>query len=375
MKKTITDIFADLIAFETTPDNSTANHEALAYIERFLSERGMRINRHEYEGHMSLVATTHDTTKPRIMLAAHIDVVPAPPRLFRLEERDGKFYGRGTYDMKFAVAAYLQLIDDIQESLNLYDIGIMITTDEELGGRHGVKALLDKAGYRAEACVLPDGGSNWDIEQAAKGLLWVVATARGTASHGSRPWEGQNAIEKMALFLQAVQRELFVVQNNNTSTFNIGMIRGGEAVNQVPATCIAEIDVRPVDREAQAAIVDQLNTLAAEYDVNVEYPLNDSPINVDLANPYVVAYVQSVEKAIGRSIGSVKSNGGSDARYFAAYDIPTLVGYPTGGGQHSDDEWLEVKSLYQFNDALHDFVEQTAQAAPTAASLATLQKI
>jgi len=356
---TLRDIFADLVAFPTISTDRAANHDALEYIDRFLSERGLFVNRHEWKGHESLVATTHRTRNPRIMLGAHLDVVPAPPRLFKLEERDGKFYGRGTCDMKFAIAAYLQLIDDIKDNLNQYDLGIMITTDEELGGRNGVRQLLHD-GYRTEACVLPDGGQDWALEQSAKGVLWIAATATGATAHGSRPWEGENAIEKLMLFIQAAQRELFTEQASSANTMNIGRIHGGEAPNQVANVCTADLDIRPLNRDEQSRILGRLQELSVEYDVSLEHILNDSPIYIDLADPYVMAYVQSVEKAIGRPVESIQSNGGSDARYFAEYDIPTLVGYPTGGGRHSDHEWLEVKGFYQFNDVLHDFVQRTA---------------
>lgn len=362
MNKKLRDIFADLIAMPTTPDDLKANHEALAYIERFLEQRGMHIRRFEQGGHESLVATTRQTKKPRVLLAGHIDVAPAAPRLFRLEERDGKFYGRGTCDMKFAIATYLQLIDDIQNNIRHYDLGIMITTDEEIGGRDGVKMLLDKVGYRTEACILPDGGGNWALEREAKGLLWVVVTTNGVSAHGSRPWEGASAIEKMMNFLRTAQYDLFAEQNGNTSTCNIGTIQGGNAVNQVADVCRANLDIRPLNREEQTHIIEHLNTLSKQYDVGLEYHLNDSPISIDLSNPYVNAYVESVEKAIGRPIEFVKSHGGSDARYFAGYDIPTLVGYPTGSGWHSDNEWLDVESFYQFNDVLHDFVDRMAKA-------------
>lgn len=359
MKKSMKDILADLIAFPTVSGNHEANHQALDYIEHFLRERGLLVKRHEWGGFESLVATTRPTKTPRIMLAGHIDVVPAPPRFFQLEERDGRFYGRGTCDMKFAIAAYLQLVDDIQDDLESYDFGIMITTDEELGGRDGVKALLHE-GYRAEAFVLPDGGDSWALEQSAKGIIWVTATASGASAHGSRPWEGQSAIEKMMLFLQAVQRDLFAEQNDDTSTINIGAIHGGSAVNQVADVCTADIDMRPLNKEDQAKILGRLSELSAEYDVNYEIRLNDSPIEIDMADPYVVAYAQSVENAIGRPMGTMKSNGGSDARYIAAYDIPTLVGYPTGGGRHSDDEWIDADGFYKFRDVLDDYLNRVA---------------
>ena len=360
MKKTMRDIFAELIAFETVSDNLAANHNALDYIDHFLNQRGMHIARHTWNGHPSLVATTQHTKSPRVLLAAHLDVVPAPKQLFTLTEREGRFYGRGTCDMKFAIAAYLQLVDDLRESLSEYDLGIMITTDEETGGKDGVKALLEKAGYRADACVLPDGGDNWALEHAAKGLIWITATSRGVSAHGSRPWEGASAIEKMMNFLRAMQYDLFAEQGNDTSTYNVGIIQGGNAVNQVADTCSADIDIRPVNRKEQQKINAHLEKLSAAYDVALNYHLNDSPINIDLADPYVRAYSESVEKIIGKPTELMRSNGGSDARYFAEYDIPTLVGYPTGGGRHSDNEWLEVKSFYKFYELLEDFAGKTA---------------
>ena len=361
IKKAVQTIFADLVAFETVSGNLAVNNQALDYIEHFLTRCGMHVRRHSWNGYGSLVATTNPTKKPRVLLAAHLDVVPAPKPLFKLTERDGAFYGRGVCDMKFAIASYLQLIDDLGEDLPTYDLGIMITTDEEIGGEDGVKALLEKGGYRAEACVLPDGGDNWALEREAKGVVWIKATANGTAAHGSRPWEGASAIEKMMNFLRAMRYDLFTEQDSNTSTCNVGTIQGGNAVNQVADECSADIDIRPVSRAEQKKIIAHLDKLSTAYDIKLEYRLNGSPISVDLTNPYVVAYVESVEKATGKPRQFMRSNGGSDARYFAEYDIPTLVGYPTGGGRHSESEWLDVKSFYQFDEVLHDFVGRCAR--------------
>lgn len=359
MSTIITDILADLIAFPTVTGNQEANHQALDYIDHFLSERGLFVRRHEWGGYGSLVATTQPTTKPQVMLTAHLDVVPAPQRLFKLEQRDGRLYGRGVCDMKFAIAAYLQLVAKLLEDLRLYDFGIMITTDEEVGGRDGTQALM-KSGYRAQTFVLPDGGESWAMEQSAKGIVWLIATASGRSAHGSRPWDGESAIEKMILFLQAIQRELFVIQNSDTSTINIGTIRGGNAANQVADVCTADVDIRSLNDEDHARILGRIHELSEQYDVNYELLLNDAPITVDMADPYVVAYVESIEKTIGRPLQIVRSSGASDARHIAPYGIPTLVASPTGGGQHSNDEWLDLQSLYQFSNVLHKYLNLAA---------------
>jgi succinyl-diaminopimelate desuccinylase len=137
------EILEKLVWFHTTADDEQSIFEALDYVSGYLIDRGMHVNRFESNGHESIVATVNpDTKTPKVMLAAHIDVVPAPDEMFAVRKEDGKLYGRGVLDMKFAIAAYMQLADELQNHLQDYDFGIMITSDEELAGMNGVPKLL-----------------------------------------------------------------------------------------------------------------------------------------------------------------------------------------------------------------------------------------
>jgi succinyl-diaminopimelate desuccinylase len=354
------DILAKLVALPTTSDNPQANHQAIGYIDRSLSQRGLFVKRHEWGSHESLVATTRPTKTPKIMLAGHIDVVPGPQHMYQLTEKGDKLYGRGVQDMKFAIAAFLQLVDDIQDDLDKYDFGIMITSDEETSGQYGTKKLLE-VGYRPQICVLPDGAENWALEQSCKGVMWVVATASGTAAHGSRPWEGESAIEKMLSFLHDVRHDLFSNQGPDTNTCNVSIIKGGNTFNQISDSCQVDIDIRFTSREEQDKIVSHIAELAKTHQVNYELRLNDAAVNIDLADPLVAAYIRSFEKIIGLPLKTMRSHGSSDARYFAGYDIPTLVMYPPSGGYHSDCEWIDTKAFYQFRDLLQDYLDQNAK--------------
>ncbi len=353
------DILATLVAFPTISTDLAANREALDYIDHFLSERGLFVERFTQNGHASLVATTQRTKKPHVMLAAHLDVVHGPERLFCLKEHEGKLYGRGTCDMKFAIAAYLQLIDDLQEDLSLYDIGIMITADEEIGGYDGTKMLLE-AGYIPTVCVLPDGGDNWALEESAKGIFWLEFTAAGNAAHASRPWEGESAIEKMTHFLQILKAELFDHQTNDTNTCNIGTITGGNAPNQVADTCKADVDIRFLNGNERTRLLDRIHELCEAYDVACEVHLDEPAIEIDLSHPLVVAFAQCIEQITGAPLRTMRSNAGSDARHFMPYDVPVLVTYPPGGGRHGNDEWIDEVGFYRFRDLLQAYVEQVA---------------
>lgn len=370
MNKTITHILADLVALPTTADNYDARHKAIDYIDNFLSERMVYVKRFEWNGCESLYASPRQTKTPKVMLAAHLDVVTGRPEQFTLTEKDGKLYGRGVIDMKFAIAAYLALVDELGEQIAQYDIGIMITSDEEVGGYDGVKKLIEE-GYVPQVVVLPDGGASWTLEQTAKGMIRPYFTARGIPMHGSRTWEGESAIEKMMNFLREVQYNIFPEQGPDTSTFNIGRIEGGNVFNQISDLCTADADIRPLNNQENARILAKLDQLAKAHDITYELLLNESAIEIDLEDPLVKTFISSTEKVIGKKVKTMRSFAGSDARHFAPYNIPTLAMYPEGGDHHSNQEWISEKALHQFKDILHDYLDHTAQLAPALAAEAT----
>src|SRR4030095_15751067 len=109
--KPMENILKELVQIPSVSEDPLAINPAIEYIDRYLSERGMHVIRYESNGVESIVATTQKTKTPKVMLAAHVDVVPAPLDQFVFKKKGDKYYGRGVCDMKFAIAAYLQLID------------------------------------------------------------------------------------------------------------------------------------------------------------------------------------------------------------------------------------------------------------------------
>jgi acetylornithine deacetylase/succinyl-diaminopimelate desuccinylase-like protein len=73
--------------------------------------------------------------------------------------------------MKMALAAYIHIFKSLGEDLKDYDIGILLTSDEEIGGMNGVRYCIDELKIGGGMALIPDGGFNWNIEIAAKGIL------------------------------------------------------------------------------------------------------------------------------------------------------------------------------------------------------------
>ena len=165
MLQKIIELTNTLIRFKTTED-SPSLVEAIDYIENYLREYPLVIKSYFRQGKPSLVITFRESKEIDFFLNGHLDVVDAKANDFepRLEE-GGKLYGRGSSDMKGPLAAMIVLMMDLSqlEPNKRPDIGLMIVSDEEIGGEAGTYYLLNEEGYRSKACLIPDGGNNFDI--------------------------------------------------------------------------------------------------------------------------------------------------------------------------------------------------------------------
>jgi succinyl-diaminopimelate desuccinylase len=350
-----------LIAMPTVTNDHEANNCALDYLQHFFEDRQLHVVRHTFNGYGAIVATTRQDTKtPKVMLTAHLDVVPAPKQLFELKEADGNYYGRGVFDMKFAIASYMQTIDMLGADLPSYDIGIMITTDEEIGGLNGVKPLIEM-GYRPAICLLPDGAADWNIETLSKGFGFVHITIQGKTAHGSRPWEGDSATFKLIDLLTELKAN-FKDQTLNTNTLNIALLSGGVAKNQVPAHASAMLDIRFLsenDHQKTTAIIQELcKKYGGTYS---EEPLSGHPCVNELAHPLIKPFADSITAVTGAKVSGTISYGSSDARFFAGVGIPSIITRPAGGGQHADEEWIDKQGCLQYPEVIVDYLKKIAR--------------
>jgi len=293
------------------------------------------------------------------LLHAHLDVVPCPGSLFKLTEKGGKLCGRGVYDMKFAGAVFLKVVDELQAELADYDFGIMFSFDEEIGGENGVKAWL-KDGYKAKVCVLPDAGDNWHIELSHKGVWIVRLSAKGIAAHGSRPWDGDNAIHRLLDALDEIS-QLFKDQHSETDTLSINTINGGRALNQVADAAEATLDIRFLSEEEYEQLRKKVETIAATYKITVDTVHHVKCVKTDMSNPYVAAFLRVAEEVWGEPLKTIRSLGASEAIFFDAFDIPTILVRPLGGDAHSDTEWLDKASFEKYYELIKKYIQTEAK--------------
>lgn len=350
-----------LVAYKTVVGNTRAIDDSLDWLEAYFSDHYMYTHRIAHNGVGSLIATTKPTRKPRVLLQAHLDVVAAKDTQFKLILDGDKLIARGAYDMKFAIAVFMELVADMQSIIGDYDFGIMITSDEEDGGHNGVKYLLDD-GWSAGVCILPDGGDNWQLEETAKGFWLLEAIAHGKAAHGSRPWDGDNAIDRLLGFIRETEKP-FAKQTATTPTLAVTTINGGTAVNQIPDIARASLDIRTTKTGNHHEIMAAIRNNAAKYRVEVERVFGGEPHTTNVKDKTVQSFLEITSQVRKESLGLSKSLGASDGRFFASHDITTLIMRPRGGGAHGPDEWVNKTDLPVFKRILREFLNKHATYA------------
>ncbi len=235
-QKLARDILAELVAIPSTESLAGSTPAAEAAARRLL-DAGFPASDVQVIGpnerKKNLVARIHGSGKQKpVLLLAHLDVVEAPRAdwatdPFQLVEKDGYFYGRGTYDIKEGASILLaNFIRWKQEGFKPdRDIVLALTADEEGGDANGVKWLLEKHRELVDAayCLNTDSG-DFLLSRAGRPLAATVQMAEkwyvdwkleviNPGGHSSQP-RPDNAIYQLASALARLQKLQFPAQPN-----------------------------------------------------------------------------------------------------------------------------------------------------------------
>ena len=360
----LVDDLSALIRFQTVTRDNDANRAAMEWIVEELAGLPIQVKWYESKGFPSVVITSQETTSPKILLAGHLDVVPGTEESFQPKVEDGRLIGRGAYDMKMGIAAALNIFKALGDDLNKYDVGLMLTADEEIGGFNGVKYLVEQ-GYGAGIVVMPDGGFDWNFETQAKGILWLEVTAEGKSAHGSRTWLGENAIMKLARFLIMLEEDFATEKESGDdyyTTVNIGTIEGGKATNQVPDLATATVDIRYTPKYSSDNMLARVVGKSELFDgIAVQEKISGGSHFADTSNPLFVSFAKIAQEVADIEVGESKSHGASDARFFSGQKIPTMVIAGKGGNHHAEGEWIDIADYEKFYQVLLAWVKENGR--------------
>lgn len=344
MEASLVEYLRQFIAFRTVAPAETVKQQCLAWIaETFLRKAPEKIVHGEVEG-APYLSVPHPNTK--LLWFAHIDVVPAEDELFTLRLEDGKAFGRGVKDMKGASLPFLMAYRDLLDRGENPPISILLTSDEEIGGR-SIPMLLQQGIVAAPAAFTPDTGANPTLVVEHKGAVWARLTLRGKGSHGAWPWEGQNPILALAEALTAICKAFPAgTAEEWHMTVSPTVLNGSDAKNKIPDAASCMLDIRYPPR-TYATEKEALNAVRRLLPAGCELTpfVSALPLKTDPNHPMVRLYQEIAEDVTGERIPIGREHGASDARFFQEFGIPAFIHGPRGGNLHHRDEWVSVHSL------------------------------
>lgn len=362
MQTSLETTLAKLVAIPSVSEDAAACFEVIALVRNELAPLGLHIIESKpEESHPWFFATTKPTLTPDILLAAHLDVVPGPTELFTMRHQGNKLVGRGVYDMKLAAACYIELLKKHAAILHTLNIGVLFTSDEEIGG-DSVPDII-ATGLHPGVIFIPDGGGDWQIEARAKGFSGTRLTSVGKAAHGSRPWEGDNALHPIMDIIHTLRQE-YPFKGPDEATFAVTGVKGGQAVNQIADSASAHLDFRTFDNQELSQFNQRVSDLASEHGIEAKIIQSGSSVIFNKEHPAVQPFLQAMEEQRGKPVAYVDSYGGTDARYFAALAIPCIIMEPHGGGRHAEDEWLHADDLSSYFRLIEHWILFAAKRQP-----------
>ncbi|XID75668.1 succinyl-diaminopimelate desuccinylase [Alkanindiges sp. WGS2144] len=304
------------------------------------------------------------TQEPLFCFAGHTDVVPTGDRLkwntdpFIPEIRDGKLYGRGSADMKTALAAMVVACEQFVANHPDHQgsIAFLITSDEEGPSINGTVKVIEALEARQEKikwCLVGEPSSTSQlgdiVKNGRRGSLNGILTVLGKQGHVAYPHLADNPIHRAAPALAELTTEVWDQGNEffPATSFQISNIQAGTGANNViPGTLEVIFNFRfstEVSAEIlQARVHDILDRHQLDYDL--EWNLSGQPFltaegELVAAAQHAIREVQGIETTLSTSGGT------SDGRFIAPTGAQVLELGVLNATIHQVNEHVNVDEL------------------------------
>jgi len=239
-----------------------------------------------------------------------------PP--FSAEIKDGRIYGRGSVDMKSALAASVYAAAIAKELGLTKNRTIYVTGSvcEEFCDGESIKMLYEEHDLRPDFVVICEPSDNI-ITLGHKGKAQVLITTHGVSAHGSAPEKGINAVYEMAEIITRVDdlnKKLMASSDPHGTVVLSDISCISASLNAVPSECSIYLDRRMALGETEEDIKKEMNSLIAGKNASwkigtlrrtswtgkdfIYEPLHE-PWKIEMEHPLVTACISAYKEAFG----------------------------------------------------------------------------
>ncbi len=378
-------ILERLIAYDTT--STTSNLDLIDFVRNLLDDHGIasQLVESEDRARANLYATVGPDDRGGVMLSGHTDVVPTAGQdwsgdPYRLRGDDERLYGRGSCDMKGFIACTLAALPQLTAQRLQTPVHLAFSYDEEIGCV-GARRLADAlAGFEVRPKVGIIGEpTRMQMVTGHKGKLSYRVTFTGLSCHSAYITSGVNAVEYAAELIAFIRGMNQRVQARDQvdasysvphSTFHVGNIRGGTALNIVPSACSFEFEIRNLPQDDLEALAHDVRHYADDVllpEMQARHP--DSAIRFDEISHYPGLHTPRDAAVIDytRAINPVDAFGdnvsfGTEAGLFDGIGIDCVVCGPGSIEQaHKPDEFVSREQLAACDRLLENLVHRARE--------------
>lgn len=327
------------------------------YLKTRYETLGFKTTTHKQTSIGNHITITHpESTSPKILILAHLDTVfksgTAKNRPFKII--GDRAYGPGVIDMKAShvmlFTALSELIEQNETNI-LKDIVIFFNSDEEIGSTRSRNFIEHLSADKKYALVLEPARKDGSIVSSRRGTGKFELNVTGKAAHsGMNPEKGVNANIELAHKIIEIEELSNPGEDLHVS---VVQIEGGEASNIISPSASATIDVRISKIEQAEEIETQLLEIASQptlegTEVTIEGLITRPPMTYTAEIAATIDMIKSEAQKLDIELTDTFAGGASDASFPASHGVTTIDGLgPIGGDQHSDDEYLEIESLFE----------------------------
>lgn len=309
------------------------------------------------------------SSAPNVCFAGHTDVVPAgDPSAwtrdpFAGEISDGVLWGRGTSDMKGAVAAFCTAAGRLAEKVKSGDCGsisLLITGDEEGPAINGTVKVLDwieQEGETLDFCIVGEPTNPAKLGEMIKvgrrGSMNGTITVTGLQGHVAYPDRNQNPVPGLIQILSGLTTGAL---DNGSDRFDPSRLEltaidvGQPAFNVIPGKAKAMFNARFSDLHTSASLQERIKTEcdAAGVEHELKFFVKGEPFYTT-PGPLTEAMVRAIERRLDVTPDLSTTGGTSDARYIRLH-CPTLEFGLVGASMHAVDENTAVDDIRALAD-------------------------